>query len=61
MRNFIIKKIPQFTAEELKEIENLSKMKYDEIDLSDIPESTDEELARMKASRLRRKNLKIAG
>ena len=61
MSSFIIKKIPPFTAEELEEIEKLSKMNYDEIDLSDIPESTDEELSRMKANRLRRKNLKIAG
>ena len=58
MSSFIIKKIPPFTAEELEEIEKLSKMNYDEIDLSDIPESTDEELSRMKANRLRRKNLK---
>ncbi|MBR6012642.1 MAG: BrnT family toxin [Selenomonadaceae bacterium] len=31
------------------------------LDLSDIPETTEEEFARMKANILRRKNLKIAG
>ena len=53
----ISKKFP-YTAEELECLEALKKMSYDEIDLSDIPETTEEEFARMKENRLRRKNLK---
>ena len=56
MDNFT-KKIPPLTEEQILEIEELSKMSYDEIDFSDIPPTTKEEFARMKANRLRRKNL----
>ena len=54
----LVKNIPPLTAEQLAEIEELSKMSDDDIDYSDIPPLTDEELARMKANRLRRKTLK---
>ena len=57
MNNFT-EKIPPFTKKELECLEKLSNMTDDEIDYSDIPPLTDEELARMKANRLRRKNLK---
>ena len=60
MNNFT-EKIPPLTPEQIAEIEELSKMSYDEIDFSDIPPTTPEEFARMKENRLRRKNLKIAG
>ena len=60
MNNFT-EKIPPLTPEQIAEIEELSKMSYDEIDFSDIPKTTPEEFARMKENRLRRKNLKIAG
>ena len=53
----ISKKFP-YSAEELECLEALKKMSYDEIDFSDIPPTTKEEWARMKANRLRRKNLK---
>ena len=59
MNNFT-KPIPTLTPEQIAEIEALSKMSYDEIDFSDIPPTTKEEFERMKANRLRRKNLKIA-
>lgn len=54
------KDIPPLTPEQLAEIEELSKMSYDEIDFSDIPPLTDEELSKMKQSRLRRKKLQAA-
>ena len=57
MNNFT-EKIPPLTPEQIAEIEELSKMSYDEIDFSDIPPTTKEEFARMKANRLRRKNFK---
>ena len=45
MSNFT-KPIPPLTAEELAEIDALSKMTDDEIDFSDIPETTEEEFKR---------------
>ena len=59
MSNFT-KKIPPLSAEEIAEIRANAPKSDDEIDLSDIPEITHEEFLRMKANRLRRKNLKIA-
>lgn len=61
MNNFIGNNIPPLTAEEIAELEALEKMSYDDIDLSDIPETTPEEWERVKLRRLRKKNLKIAG
>ena len=57
MNNFT-KEIPPLTAEQIAELDAL---KYREIDYSDIPPTTKEELERMKANRRRRKKLKIAG
>ena len=59
MNNFT-KKIPPLTPEQIAELDALSKMTDDDIDYSDIPPTSDEQLARMKANRLRRKKLKIA-
>ena len=59
MNNFI-KKIPPLTAEQIAEIRANAPKSDSEIDLSDIPEITHEEFMRMKANRLRRKNLKLA-
>ena len=56
----ISKKFP-FTEEELECLAALEKMSYDEIDLSDIPETTPEEWERVRQRRLQKKNLKIAG
>ena len=60
MNNFTSKRIPPLTPEQIAEIAALSKMTDDEIDYSDIPPLTDEELERMKANRLRRKKLQQA-
>ena len=49
------------TPEQLAEIEALSKMTDADIDLSDIPEVTEEEAKKFKPARFRKKNLKIAG
>lgn len=56
MNNFINKKIPPLTAEQLAELEELSKMTDDDIDFSDIPKITEEEWrTRFKPTRLRKK------
>ena len=63
MNNFT-KSIPPLTAEQIAELDALSKMTDDEIDYSDIPEITHEEFERAiarKRAKLREKNLKIAG
>ena len=60
MNNFT-KTIPPLTEEELAEIEALKNMRDEDIDLSDIPEITDEEWrTRFKPTRLRKKNLNVA-
>ena len=60
---------PRYTYEEMRELalieleklKNISDEEYDkDIDFSDIPPSTDEELARMKPARIRRQKQKIA-
>ena len=61
MDNFRIYKGMPFTKEELECLAELEKMTDEDIDYSDIPPLTDEELARMKPARLREKKLKIAG
>ena len=63
MNNFIIKngiKIER-TPEEIAEIEAWKTMTDDDIDYSDIPPTSDEQLARMKENRRRRKKLQVAG
>ena len=59
MNNFI-ENIPPFDKEELECLEKLSKMSYDDIDFSDIPPISKEELKKFRPARLRKKNLKIA-
>ena len=55
MTDFISKKkIPPLTAEQIAELDAL---KYREIDYSDIPPTSKEQLERMKANRLRRKKM----
>lgn len=56
----IAKKFP-YTEEELECLAALEKMTYDDIDFSDIPPISKEELKKFKPARLRKKNLKIAG
>lgn len=50
----------EFTPEQLEEIKRWEKMTDEDIDYSDIPPLTDEELARMKPARLRRQKQNIA-
>ena len=57
MDNLNSKPIPPLTKEQIWRLYQLSKMPYEEIDLSDIPEITEEEFAQMKANRLRKQNL----
>ena len=58
MNNFIINGI-QVSEEQYKRIKSMSRLSDDEIDLSDIPEITEEEWrTKFKPSRLR---LQIAG
>jgi len=56
----VSKKFP-FTEEELQCLEELAKMTDDDIDYSDIPPLTEEELKKFKPARLRRKKVKVAG
>ena len=62
MNNIVIKQGVTIirTPEQIAELEALAKMTDDEIDYSDIPKMTKEELKRFKPARLRKKNLKIA-
>ena len=50
----------EFTPEQLEEIKIWEQMTDDDIDYSDIPPLTDEELAKMKPARLRRQKNKLA-
>ena len=60
MSNFVIYKGIKISEEQYNRIKNMRQLSDEEIDLSDIPEITKEEFARMKANTLRRKNLKVA-
>ena len=57
MSNFIINGV-EVSEEQYNRIKNMRRLSDDEIDYSDIPPLTEEELERMKANRLRKKNLK---
>lgn len=51
---FIVKgQIPPLTPEQRERLEKLESIRDEDIDYSDIPPLTDEELARMKPARLR--------
>ena len=61
MDNLNNKNIPPLTKEQIWRLYQLSKMTDDEIDLSDIPEITEEEWrTKFKPVRLRKKNLQNA-
>ncbi|MBQ9486651.1 MAG: hypothetical protein IJU91_02470 [Selenomonadaceae bacterium] len=61
MDNFIINGIP-VSEEQYKRIKNMRQLPDDEIDYSDIPPTTKEELEIMKENRRRRKKLQnVAG
>lgn len=50
---FVKGQIPPLTPEQKEELAKLAEMSDEDIDYSDIPPLTDEELARMKPARLR--------
>ena len=56
----IYKGMPPLTKEEIEEIYANAPKSDDDIDYSDIPKMTKEELKRFKPARLRKKNLKVA-
>ena len=58
MNNFISKPIPPLTEEQIAELKALEGR---EIDYSDIPKMTKEELKKFRTARLRRKSFQIAG
>ena len=58
----IYKGMPPLTEEQIKRPDALSKMTDDDIDYSNIPKMTKEELSRFKPARLRQKKpQKVAG
>ena len=57
MSNFIINGV-EVSEEQYKRIKNMRQLPDEEIDYSDIPPTSDEQLERMKENRRRRKNLK---
>ena len=59
MSNFIINGI-EVSEEQYLRIKNMRQISDEEIDYSDIPPTSDEQLARMKENRRRRKKLQIA-
>lgn len=61
MNNSVLYKGVYISQEQYDEIKNMRQLSDEEIDLSDIPEITHEEFVKMKANRLRKKNLKIVG
>ena len=60
MSSFIINGM-QVSEEQYNRIMNMRRLSDDEIDLSDIPPLTDEEIERFRANIRRKKKLKIAG
>ncbi|MBR3961016.1 MAG: hypothetical protein IKK13_02245 [Clostridia bacterium] len=56
----IYKGMPPLTEEEIAELEKNKPKSDDEIDFSDIPRFTKEELAKFKPARLRRQKNKLA-
>ena len=62
MGSLVVYKGMKITAEQQKRILEMKDLEDDEIDYSDIPPLTDEELAKFKPARLRQKKLqKVAG
>ena len=56
----IYKGMPPLTDEQIQRIRANAPKSDDEIDYSDIPETTEEELKKFKPARLRRKKLNLA-
>ena len=60
MSNLVLYKGVYISKEQFDEIKNMRQLSDEEIDYSDIPPTSDEQLARMKANRLFRKKMKVA-
>ncbi|MBR0060422.1 MAG: hypothetical protein IJP68_02980 [Selenomonadaceae bacterium] len=60
MGSLVVYKGMKISAEQQKRILEMKDLEDDEIDFSDIPPLTDEELARMKPARLRNQKQNIA-
>ena len=60
MSNLVLYKGVYISKEQFDEIKNMRQLPDEEIDYSDIPPTSDEQLARMKANRLFRKKMKVA-
>ncbi|MBQ3434825.1 MAG: hypothetical protein IJG33_10240 [Selenomonadaceae bacterium] len=60
MGEMVVYKGMKISPEQQKRILEIKELKDDEIDYSDIPPLTDEELAKMKPARLRRQKNKLA-
>ena len=58
MSNSVLYKGVYISKEQFDEIKNMRQLPDEEIDYSDIPPTSDEQLERMKENRRRRKNLK---
>ncbi|MBR4642716.1 MAG: hypothetical protein IKO74_08380 [Selenomonadaceae bacterium] len=56
----IYKGMPPLTEEQIRRLDELGKMSDDEIDFSDIPKLTKEELSKFKPARLRKQKQNIA-
>ena len=59
MDNFIINGV-KVSEEQYNRIKNMRQLPDEEIDLSDIPPTSKEQLERMKANRIKRKKLQRA-
>ena len=60
MGEMVVYKGMKISPEQQKRILEIKELKDDELDYSDIPPLTDEELAKMKPARLRRQKNKLA-
>ncbi|MBQ9441723.1 MAG: hypothetical protein IJU55_01760 [Selenomonadaceae bacterium] len=60
MSSFIINGV-EVSEEQFNRIKNIRQLPDEEIDFSDIPPTSKEELKKFKPARLREKKLKIAG
>ena len=60
MSNLVINGV-EVSEEQYYRIKNMRQLPDEEIDFSDIPPTSDEQLARMKENRRRRKKLQAAG
>ena len=60
MNNFIINGV-EVSEEQFNRIKKIRQLPDEEIDFSDIPPISKEELKKFKPARLRKKNVKVAG